>query len=77
MCCAADNHNFMCHTNAKEFLDLNINYAVIDKIYQIFTKLPQIPHIHINCYFQVHLQLLRPNASSLSISRQGHVRNTL
>ena len=25
MCCAADNHNYMCHTCAKEFLDSNFN----------------------------------------------------
>ena len=32
MCCAADNHNYMCHACAKEFLDANLNKAVIDKI---------------------------------------------
>ena len=32
MWCAADNHNYMCHICAKGFLDLNFNYAVIDKI---------------------------------------------
>ena len=32
MCCAADNHNYMCHTCPKEFLDLNFNEAVIDKM---------------------------------------------
>ena len=32
ICCAADNHNNMCHTCAKEFLDSNFNWAVIDKI---------------------------------------------
>ena len=42
ICCAADNHNNMCHTCAKEFLDLNFNYAIIDKIsncpkFHIFT----------------------------------------
>ena len=25
MCSAADNHNHMCHTCAKEFLDSNLN----------------------------------------------------
>ena len=30
MCCAAHNHNYLCHTCAKEFLDLDS--AVIDKI---------------------------------------------
>ena len=25
MCCAADNHNYICHTCAKEFLDSNFN----------------------------------------------------
>ena len=32
MCCAADNHNYMRHICAKEFLDSNFNEAVIDKI---------------------------------------------
>ena len=32
MCCAADNHNYMCHSCAKEFLDSNLNEAVNDKI---------------------------------------------
>ena len=31
-CCAADNHNYMCHTCAKEFWDSNFNLAVLDKI---------------------------------------------
>ena len=34
--------------------------------YCIFTKLPQIPYIHISRnFFKVHLQLFRPTASSL------------
>ena len=28
---AADNHNYMCHMCAKEFLDSNFKKAVIDK----------------------------------------------
>ena len=32
MCCAAVNHNYMCHIRAKEFLDSYFNQAVIDKI---------------------------------------------
>ena len=32
MYCAVDNHNYMCHTCAKEFSDSNFNQAVIDKI---------------------------------------------
>ena len=45
MCCAADNHNHMCHIYAKEFSDSNFNKAVIDKIsnfsdiFDIFTKI--------------------------------------
>ena len=37
MCCAAGNHNYMCHTCAKQFLDSYFNQAVIDKI-PIFHK---------------------------------------
>ena len=40
MCCAPDNHNYMCHMCAKEFLNLSINWAVI------FTILPQISEFH-------------------------------
>ena len=36
MHCAADNHNYMCHTCAKEFLDSNFNEQLLTK-YQIFT----------------------------------------
>ena len=32
MCCASDNHNYMCHTCAKELLNSSFNKAVIDKI---------------------------------------------
>ena len=32
MWCAADNHNYMYHTFAKEILDSNFNEAVINKI---------------------------------------------
>ena len=45
MCCAANNHNYMCHICAKEFLDSIFNEAVIDKkskfheIYPNFTYL--------------------------------------
>ena len=36
MCCASDNHNYMCHTCAKEFSNLSFNKAVIDKNISIF-----------------------------------------
>ena len=32
MCCASDNHNYMCHICAKEFLNSSLNWEVIDKI---------------------------------------------
>ena len=32
MCCASNNHNYICHTCAKEFLNSTFNLAVIDKI---------------------------------------------
>ena len=47
MWCVADNHKInMCQICAKRFLDLNFNEAVIDKPFQILTKLPQISHFH-------------------------------
>ena len=47
MWCATDNYNYICHIYAKGFLDLSFILAVIDKI-SIFTKFPQILHIHKN-----------------------------
>ena len=32
MWCTEDIHNYMCHLCAKEYLDSNFNYAIIDKI---------------------------------------------
>ena len=43
MCCTSDNHNYMCHTCAKEFF--NLIKQLLTK-YQIFTILPQISHFH-------------------------------
>ena len=48
MCYAADNHNYMCHTCAKEFSDSNFNSAVIDKISN-FHEIA--PNTHINHNF--------------------------
>ena len=50
MCGAADNYNYMCHTCAKIFEIRNLFKQLLTK-HQIFTKLPQIPHIHINRNF--------------------------
>ena len=77
MCCASDNHNYMCHTCAKDFFKLerqlssywqNIKFSRYCPKFHIFTKI---------VIFQVYLQLFRPTASSLWILWQGHVRNTL
>ena len=51
MCCASDNHSYMCHTCAKDFLKIRALIKQLLTKYQIFTKLPQIPHIHINRNF--------------------------
>ena len=64
MCCAADNHNHICHTCAKHFFYIRISKQLLTK-YKIFKKLPQISHIHKNCNFQVYLHFFRPAASSL------------
>ena len=45
--------------------------------YQFFMKLLQIPHIHKIVIFKVYLQLFKSTASSLQISLEGHVENTL
>ena len=46
MCCAADIHNYMCHTCAKEFLDSNLNLAVIDKISNFHEIAPNSTYSH-------------------------------
>ena len=45
MCYASDNHNYMCHTCAKEF-EIRASIKKLLTKYQIFTKLPQISHFH-------------------------------
>ena len=40
MCCASDNHNYMCHTCANEFLNSSFNLAVIDKLSNIHDIAP-------------------------------------
>ena len=32
MCCASDNHSYMCHTFSKGFLNSSFNQVVIDKM---------------------------------------------
>ena len=63
-CCASDNHNYMCHTCAKEFLNSSLIKQLLTK-YQIFTTLPQISHFHKNRNFSSIIctfldQLLHP-----------------
>ena len=41
--CAADNHNYMCHTCTKGFKIQTLIKQLLTK-YQIFMKLPQISH---------------------------------
>ena len=48
MCCASDNHNYMCHTCAKKKKKKKIRASIKQLLtkYQIFTILPQISHFH-------------------------------
>ena len=50
MCCASDNHNYMCHTCAKEFLIRASIKQLLTK-YQISTIIPQISNFHKNRNF--------------------------
>ena len=45
-------HNYICHMYATEFVDSNLNEAVIDKEPSFFTKVLQISHTHKNSYFK-------------------------
>ena len=66
MCCASDNHNYMCHTCAKEFLNSSFNKAVINKISHFHNIAPNFTFFFTKIViFQVYLQLFRPTASSL------------
>ena len=47
MYCASDNHNYMCHTCAKEFFKIRTSIKQLLTKYQNLTKLPRIPHIHV------------------------------
>ena len=77
MCCTSDNHNYMCHTCAKEVFKFKLQLSSYWQNIKFSRYCPKF-HIFTNIViFQVFLQLLRPTASSLQISWQGHVRNTL
>ena len=51
MWCASDNHNYMCHTCAKEFLNLSLIKSSYWQNINFFTILPQISHFHKNRNF--------------------------
>ena len=51
MFCASDNHNYMCHTCAKDFFKIWASIKQLLTKYQIFTILPQISHFHNNRNF--------------------------
>ena len=46
MCRAADNHNYMCHICAKEFLDSSFTNAVVDKISDFHEIAPNFTYSH-------------------------------
>ena len=48
MCCASDNHYYMCHTCAKEFLNSSFNLEVIDKISNFHDIAPNFPFSQIS-----------------------------
>ena len=52
ICCASDNHNYcICVTHVQKNFQIWASIKQLLTKYQIFTKLPQIPHIHINRNF--------------------------
>ena len=69
MWCTADNHNYMCHSCLKGFLDLNFNQTGMDKM-SIFSR--NCPKFHIftqkkkkNVIVEVSLVKDRPMVSTL------------
>ena len=65
MCCASDNHNYMCHTCAKEFLKFELQLRSYWQNIKFSRYCPKFPIFTNFVIFQVYLQLLRPTASSL------------
>ena len=60
MCCASNNHNYMCHTCAKEFLNSSfntVNKAVIDKISNFQDIAPNFTFSQISWWAQIILLL--------------------
>ena len=67
----------ICHTCAKEFFKFELKLSSYWQNIKFSRYCPKF-HIFTNIViYQVFLQLFRPTASSLQISWQGHVRNTL
>ena len=59
MCCASDNHNYMCHTCAKEFFKFELQLSSYSQNIKFSRYCPKF-HIFENIViFQVHLQLFR------------------
>ena len=65
MCCASENHNYMCHTCAKEFFKFELQLSSYSQNIKFSRYCPKF-HIFTNIViFQVYLQLFRTTASSL------------
>ena len=64
MCCASDNHNYMCHTCAKEFFKFELQLRSYWQNIKFSRYCPKFPIFTNFVIFQVYLQLLRPTASS-------------
>ena len=67
MCCASDNHNYKCHTCAKEFLkfELQLSSYWPKKKSNFHDIAPNFTFAQKIVIFQVYLQLFRPTTSSL------------
>ena len=46
MCCASDNHNYICGTRVQKNFKIRASIKQLLTKYQIFTILPQILHFH-------------------------------
>ena len=58
MWCTTDNHNYMRHICAKGFLDLNFNWAVIDKISNFHKIYPNFTFSQKSCFFKYNWNFL-------------------
>ena len=65
MWCASDNHNYICHISAKEFLDSKFDKAVVNKMSDVDEIASNFTYWKEIVIFKVYLKRDRPTAPTL------------